>query len=41
MTLLLAVTLLVVHNTPGLIDLLAGQAASSGCHQHSDTSSNP
>ncbi|WP_067518636.1 hypothetical protein [Endozoicomonas ascidiicola] len=33
MTLVLTITLFFVHSTPGLIDLLAGQAVDAGCHQ--------
>ncbi|MCL2912828.1 hypothetical protein L2725_03345 [Shewanella corallii] len=33
MTLLLTATLLVVHHTPGLIELLASHATQAGCHQ--------
>lgn len=33
MTLLLTGTLLLVHNTPGLIELLASHATEAGCHQ--------
>ncbi|WP_095210045.1 hypothetical protein [Endozoicomonas ascidiicola] len=38
MTLLLGVTLMIVHSTPGLIELLAGQAVDAGCHQSVDMS---
>ncbi|MCK6264314.1 hypothetical protein KP803_13620 [Vibrio sp. ZSDE26] len=34
MMLLLGLSLVVVHNSPTLITLLAEQAVNSGCHQH-------
>lgn len=33
MTLLLVLSLVVVHHSPALLDLLAQQAIDSGCHQ--------
>ncbi|KGY13077.1 hypothetical protein NM22_06230 [Vibrio tubiashii] len=33
MTLLLALCLVAVHNSPKLLELLAKQAINSGCHQ--------
>ncbi|WP_394126854.1 hypothetical protein [Vibrio hepatarius] len=33
MTLLLVLSLVAVHNSPKLLDLLAQQAINSGCHQ--------
>lgn len=35
MTLLLTLSLVVVHNSPALLELLAQQAINSGCHQSS------
>lgn len=37
----LAATLMVVHHTPGLIPLLAGQATNTGCHQSNDIPTTP
>ncbi|MPW27560.1 hypothetical protein F9L16_00870 [Agarivorans sp. B2Z047] len=37
--LLLSLTLLVVHHSPGLLKLLAEQAMNSGCHQINDDAS--
>ncbi|GAD03014.1 hypothetical protein [Agarivorans albus] len=39
MLLLLSLTLLVVHHSPGLLKLLAEQAMNSGCHQINDDAS--
>ncbi|NVD08537.1 hypothetical protein FCU94_16960 [Vibrio sp. JPW-9-11-11] len=33
MTLLLSVSLVILHHSPALVALLAQQAADSGCHQ--------
>ena len=33
MLVLLTITLVVLHNSPQLIELFASQAADSGCHQ--------
>lgn len=33
MTLLLTLSLVAVHNSPALLELLAQQAINSGCHQ--------
>ncbi|WP_406609079.1 hypothetical protein [Agarivorans sp. JK6] len=37
--LLLSLTLLAVHHSPGLLKLLAEQAMNSGCHQINDDAS--
>ncbi|MEZ8825488.1 hypothetical protein AB6E04_14060 [Vibrio amylolyticus] len=34
MALLLALSLVAVHHSPALLELLAEQAINSGCHQH-------